>query len=134
MIDYGASNIVMPSEIMKELGLKVDTTQGRCCSMDKREVTVRGTINALPYKLTTYPNKELTMSVLVVDIPPQYGMLLSRKLSTTMGGSLQCDLSFSTFQIDGNLVVDREPKSVYMIEEEIEDDMTNFVDIDVNAF
>ena len=52
-----------------------------------------------------------------------------------MGGSLQCDFSFATFQIDGNLVkVDREPKSVYMIEEEIEDDMTNFVDTNDNAF
>ena len=68
--------------------------------MDKRAVIVIGTINALPYKLTTCPNKELTMSVLVVDIPPQYGMLLSRKWSDAMGGSLQCDLSFATFNID----------------------------------
>ena len=30
--------------------------------------------------------------------------------------------------------VNREPKNVYMIEEETEDDMTNFVDTDVNAF
>ena len=52
-----------------------------------------------------------------------------------MGGSLQCDLSFATFNIDGTLVkINREPKSIYMIEEEIEDDMTNFVDTDVNAF
>ena len=42
------------------------------------------------------------MSVLVVDIPPEYGMLLSRKWSAVMGGSLQCDLSFATFNIDGN--------------------------------
>ena len=47
MIDFGASNIVMPFEIMKKLGLKVDTTQGRCCAMDKREVTFIGTINSL---------------------------------------------------------------------------------------
>ena len=70
MIDSGASNIVMPYEIMKGLGLKVDTTQGRCSAMDKREVTVIGTINTLPYKLFSYPDKELTMSVLVVDILP----------------------------------------------------------------
>ena len=115
--------------------MKVDITQGRCCAMDKREVTVIGTINALPYRLITCLDKELTMSVLVVDIPPQYGMLLSRKWRVAMGGSLQCDLSFSTFNIDGNLVkINREPKSIYMIEEEIEDDMINFVDIDVNAF
>ena len=30
--------------------------------------------------------------------------------------------------------VNREPKNVYMIEEEIEDDMKIFVDTDVNAF
>ena len=75
------------------------------------------------------------MSVLVVDIPPQYGMLLSRKWSATMGRSLQCDISFSTFNINGNLVkINREAKSIYMIEEEIEDDMKKIVDIDVNAF
>ena len=75
------------------------------------------------------------MSELVLDIPPQYGMLLSRKWSATMGGSLQCDLSFATFNIDGNFVkINREPKSIYMIVEDIEDEMTNFVDIDVNAF
>ena len=62
-------------------------------------------------------------------------MLLSRKWSATVGGSIQCDLSHATFQIDVNLVkVNREPKNIYMIEEEVEDDMTNFVDIDVNAF
>ena len=104
MIDFGATNTIMQFEIMKGLGLKVDTTQGRCYDMDKRGVTIIGTINALPYKLLTYPNKELTMSVLVVDIPPQYGMLLSRKWSATMGGSIQCDLSYGTFEIDGELV------------------------------
>ena len=48
MIDLGASNTVMPVKIMESLGLKVDTKQGRCCTMDLREVLVIGTINALP--------------------------------------------------------------------------------------
>lgn len=135
MIDSGAYSNVMPFEIMKELGLKVDTTQGRCCAMDKREVTIIGTINSLPYRLTACPKKELTMSVLVVDIPPQYGMLLSRKWSAAMGGSLQCDFLFATFNIEGNSIkVNREPKSIYMIEEDVEENMTNFVDTNVNTF
>lgn len=100
MIDSGASNTVMSLKIMESLGLKVDTVQGRCCAMDQREVPVIGTINAMPYRLAAYPEKELTMSVLVVDIPPHYGMLLSRKWSAAMGGSLQCDLSYATFKID----------------------------------
>ena len=110
---------------MRKLGLKVDTTQGRCYVMDKRLVTVIGSINALPYSMKTCPNKELTMSVLVVHIPPQYGMLLSRKWSATMGGSLQCDLSHATFQIDDKLVkITREPNSIYMIEQNVDDEMT----------
>lgn len=79
MNDLGASNTIMPFKIMERLGLKVDTIQGRYCAMDQREVLVIGTTNALPYKLAPYPEKELTMSVLVVDIPPHYGMLLTRK-------------------------------------------------------
>ena len=75
------------------------------------------------------------MSVLIVNILPQYGMLLSRKWSAGMGGSFQCDLPHVTFQIDDNLVkVDKEPKSVYMIKQDLEDDMTCFVDSNVNAF
>lgn len=75
------------------------------------------------------------MSVLFVDIPPQYGMLLSRKLSAAIGGNLQCNFSFATFNIEGNLIkVNREPKSIYMIEEDVEDNMTNFVETDINAF
>ena len=97
MIDSGASNTIMPFEIMKGLGLNVDTTQWRCCVMKKREVVVIGTINAFPYKLTTYHDKELTMSVLVIDIWPKYGILLCRKWSVTMLGSIQCDLSHATF-------------------------------------
>ena len=87
MIDSRASNIVITFEVMKELGLKVDTPQGSCCAMKKREVIVIGMINAMPHKLLGYHEKEQTMSVLVIDIPPQYAMLFSRKWSSEMGNS-----------------------------------------------
>ena len=97
MIDSRSYNTIVPFKVMEDLGLKVDTKKGICRDMDAREFLVIGTINALPFKLATYPKAELTMSVLVVDIPPHYGMLLSRKWSAAMGGSLQCDLSYATF-------------------------------------
>ena len=96
MIDSSASNTFMLFEIMRDLGPKVDTTQGRCF-MDKRGVIVICTIIVLSYKLTSYADKELTMSVLVVDIPPLYGMLLPRKWTATMYWILQCEFSFTTF-------------------------------------
>ena len=69
IIDLGASNTIMPFKVMEALGLKVDTKQGRCRGMDAREVPVIGTINDFPFRLATYLEVELTMSVLVVDIP-----------------------------------------------------------------
>ena len=69
----------MTFKVMEALGLKVDNKKGICRGMDAREVLVRGTINSLPFKLATYPKVELTMLVILVDIPPHYGMLLSKK-------------------------------------------------------
>ena len=60
----------MPAKIMEKLGLKVDTPHGKCCGMDAREVPVVGTIKALPFRLVAALGKEMTMSVLVADIPP----------------------------------------------------------------
>ena len=99
---------------------------------------VIGTINALPYKLVAYPDASLTMTILVVDIPPRYGMLLSRKWSATMGGSLQCDLSFFTFQVDNKAIkITREPRVNHMVEEHIvakDVDETCFVDTNIYSF
>ena len=103
--------------------------------MDAKEVPVIGTINALPFKLATYPEVELTMSILVVDIPPHYGMLLSRKWSATMGGSLQCGLTYATFHIGDKAVkVNRELRASHIFGQEIDKDSTCFLDTGVNAF
>ena len=49
--------------------------------MDAREVPLIGIINPLPLRLATYPDVNLTMIVLVVDIPSHYGMILSMECS-----------------------------------------------------
>lgn len=135
MIDLGASNTIMPFKVMEGLGLKLDTKQGRCRGMDAREVSVISTITYLPFKLVAYPEVELTMLVLVVDIPIHYGMLLSRKWSATMGGSLQCDLTYATFHIrDKAIKFDREPRVNHILGEEIDKESTCFLDTGVNAF
>ena len=45
------------------------------------------------------------MDVVVVDLPPVYGMLLSRRWSAGLGGQLQMDLSYATIpNSDGAMV------------------------------
>ena len=51
------------------------------------------------------------MTVVVIDLPPVYGMLLSRKWAVGLGGYLMIDLSYACIpNSDGNLVrICREP-------------------------
>jgi hypothetical protein len=41
------------------------------------------------------------MDVVIADIPPKYGMLLSRSWGAKLGGSLQLDMSYATIPIFG---------------------------------
>jgi hypothetical protein len=47
------------------------------------------------------PAKRILMDVVVVDIPPKYGMLLSRSWGAKLGGSLQLDMTYATISVFG---------------------------------
>lgn len=69
--------------------------------MDSREILVIGVIKDVPYRLVAFQDKEFVMSIVIVDTPPNYGMVFSMKWSAFMGGRMECDMSFSRFPIDG---------------------------------
>jgi len=54
-----------------------------------------------------YPAKTILMDVVVADIPPKYGMLLSRSWGEKLQGSLQLDMSYATISVFG------QPKRLY---------------------
>ena len=70
MIDSRASNSAIPFRIMEAFSSKVDTNKGICRAMDAREVPLIGTINSLSFKLATYPDVDLNVTVQIVSIPP----------------------------------------------------------------
>jgi hypothetical protein len=43
--------------------------------------------------------RKLVMDVVVVDIPPKFGLLLSRSWRKRLGGTLQMDLSYVTVPV-----------------------------------
>ena len=67
--------------------------------MDSRPVESKGVIENLKMKLAAYPDIEVTMNVLVIDIPNVWGMLLSRKWVEKLGGNIQLDLTYTTVPI-----------------------------------
>ena len=78
MFDSGASHNLMPKAIIKGLGLDITTPYKDLYSFNSREVKCLGLIKYLVVSLHQIPEKHLVMDVVVADVPPKFGMLLSR--------------------------------------------------------
>jgi hypothetical protein len=53
----------------------------------------------LSRKPAQVPTKSVLMDVVVIDIPPKYGMLLSWSKGAKIGGSLQLDMMYTTILV-----------------------------------
>lgn len=79
--------------------------------MNFREVPIISMMKDVNFKLAAYP-KEYTMNIIVIDIPPQYGMLLSRKWFAAISGNIWMDSSYVMIPMNGrNVRLDRETET-----------------------
>ena len=68
----------MPKAIMETLKLDITRPYKNLFSFDSRKLKCLGLIKDWCVTLVQYPGKSILMDIVVVDIPPKYGMLLSR--------------------------------------------------------
>ena len=78
MLDSGASNNLIPRAIVESLELEITGPYKYLFSVDSRKVKCLGIVKDLVVTLAQVPSKSIIMDVVVVDIPPKFGMLLSR--------------------------------------------------------
>ena len=88
MIDLGASHTRMPKVVMEKLGLEVTKPYKDLNSFDSNKVKCIGLIKDLCITLAQIPMKSMVMDIVVVDIPPKYGMFLSRSWGAKLRGTL----------------------------------------------
>jgi hypothetical protein len=101
LMDSGASHNLMPKIVMEELGLEVTKAYHDLYSFDSRRVQCLGVIKDLVVSLFQLPMKSVVMDIVVVDVPPEFGMMLSRSWIKRLGGTLQMDLTYATIPIFG---------------------------------
>ena len=70
--------------------------------MDATKVDVVGIILNLHVKLAKYPDIDMSMDVVVIDAPNNWGMLLSKKWAATLGGNIQMDWTYATIPASEN--------------------------------
>ena len=78
----------MPKAMMDELGLSITKPYHDLFSFDSRKVKCLGLIKDLVVNLTQLPSKGIMMDIVVANIPPKFGLLLSRSWSKSLGGTL----------------------------------------------
>jgi ribonuclease HI len=101
LMDSGASHNLMPKNVMQELGLEVTRAYHGLYSFNSRKVKCLGVIKDLVVTLFQLPMKSVVMDVVVADVPPKFGMLLSRSWIKRLGGTLQMDLTYATIPVFG---------------------------------
>ena len=97
-----ASSNVMTRKVMEQLNLRVTRPYHNVCAMDVREVEVVGIILNLQVKLAKYPDIDMSIDVVVIDVPDNWGMSLSKKWATTLGGNIQMDWTYATIPASEN--------------------------------
>jgi uncharacterized small protein (DUF1192 family) len=120
LMDSGASHNLMPKAVMEELGLEVTRAYHDLYSFDSRRVQCLGVIKDLAVSLFQLPMKSMVMDIVVADVPPKFGMLLSRSWIKRLGGTLQMDLTYATIPVFGgeHRRLYREAQLAYIVSDE----------------
>ena len=103
MHDSGASHNLIPKLIMEKLGLEITRPYKYLYSFNSRRVNFLGLIKDLCINLTKIPAKCMVMDVVVADVPPKYGMLLSRSWGAKLQGTMKMDMKYATIPIFSQL-------------------------------
>ena len=86
---------------MDELGFSITKPYHDLFSFDSRKVKFLGLIKDLVINLSQLPSKSIVMDIVVVDIPPKFGLLSSHSWSKRLGGTLQMDLTYAKIPMFG---------------------------------
>jgi hypothetical protein len=116
MLDSRASHNMMPKVVMDQLGLDINMPYKCLFSFDSRKLKCLGLIKYLMVSLSQIPTKNMVMDVVVDDIPPKFGMLLSRSWVAKSKETLEMDMSYATILIFGqDRILYREVLIKYMV-------------------
>ena len=88
MINSGASHNLMPKGVVESLGLDITRPYKYMYSFDSRNVKCLRIIKYMVVTLTKMPSKTIVMDVVVVEIHPKFGVLLSRTWTSNLKWSL----------------------------------------------
>jgi hypothetical protein len=96
LIDSGATNNIMPLSVMQALRMECTRhyeTGESIYAIDSRKVPAYGEIKYFCAWISATPHITIVFTIVVVDLPPTYGVVLGRDWSSMIGGYIMNDKS-----------------------------------------
>ena len=116
MLDSGAQHNLMPKGVVESLRLEITMPYKDLYYFDSKMVKCLGLIKDMVVSLAKLPFKTVVIDVVVVDIPPKFGVFLSRSQTSKLKGSLQMDMSYATIHVlNENKRLYSEKRSPYVV-------------------
>ena len=88
MHDSGTSHNLIPKAVMESLGFEITRPYKYIYSFDSSRMKCLGLIKDLCVNIAQIPAKCLLMDIVVADVHPKYGMLLSRYWGDKLQGTM----------------------------------------------
>jgi hypothetical protein len=111
LVDSGVSSNMMPLAICNKLGVVPLKSDKNVIKLDRTPVKVMGELKDVMIKIATHPNFVQVIDIIVVDIPEEYGLLLSQDWSENLNGYFSIDWAHLWLPLKGynNMIrIDRE--------------------------
>ena len=93
LLDSGTSHNLMPKAVMEDVGLSITKPCHDLYAFDSRSIKCLGVTKDMVVSLAQLPMKNVIMDVVVADITPKFGMLLSRSWAKKKGGNFTYGLN-----------------------------------------
>jgi hypothetical protein len=139
LVDTGATNNIMPLEVMEALGMnctKYYETNESIYAIDSRQVPAYGEIKYFYAWITTAPHIITVFNIIVVDLPPAYGVVLGRDWSSMIRGYIMNDGSCMMFPDKGGAMikVPREPRRPFSFKKKDNELMEDYIDAGIKNY
>ena len=111
LVDLGASSNLMPYSVYKKLNSQPKMCRKKIIQLDRSHVKVMRELKDVMIRLSSNSKVHQVIDVIVVDIPEDYGVILSRDWSCKLNGYFATDWSHLWLPFKGQLnkiKVDRE--------------------------
>jgi hypothetical protein len=134
-----ATNNIMPLEVMEALGMKCTKyyeTSEIIYAIDSRQVLAYGEIKDFYALITVAPHIIIVFNIIVVDLPPAYGVVLEIDWSSMIGGYIMNDGSCMMLPgKEGAMIkVPHKPKKPFSFKKKNNELMEDYIDVGIGNY